>query len=103
MQIYNAIIVAQLTYGLNTLQLTEVCLARLDAFQMRGMRYLTNIDHAYHSGVTNEEVVNKVEIILNKGEDLDITWEEFMRANDMSKVKHFTRASETVMKGRMQC
>ena len=35
LQIYNAIIVAQPTYGLNTLQLT-VCLARLDAFQIRG-------------------------------------------------------------------
>ena len=64
---------------------------------MRGMRYLTNVDHAYHSGVTNEEVIRKVEIILNKGEDLNITWEEFMRANDMAKMKHFTRLSETVM------
>ena len=58
---------------------------------MRGMRYLTSIDHGYHSGVTNKEVVKKVEIIFNKGEDLDITWEEFMRANDMAKVKHVTR------------
>ena len=34
LQIYNAIIVAQLTYGLSTLQLTPALLAKLDAFQM---------------------------------------------------------------------
>ena len=72
-------------YGL---QLAEACLARLDAFQMRGMRYLTDVDHAYHSRVTNEEVIKKVEIIVNRGQDLDITWEDFMRANDLAKVRH---------------
>ena len=56
------------------------------------------MDHAYHLRVTNEGIIERVEIMLNKGEDLDITWDEFMRANDMAKAKHFTRLSETVMR-----
>ena len=36
LQVYNAIIVSQLTYGLSTVQLTPSMLNRLDAFQMRG-------------------------------------------------------------------
>ena len=63
LQVYNAIIVAQLTNGLNTLQLTEAALRRLDAFQMRGMRYITGTGHAYYSGVSNEEVIKKVMMI----------------------------------------
>ena len=47
LQVYNAIIVAQLTYGLNTLQLTPALLARLDAFQMRGLRYILKIEHSF--------------------------------------------------------
>ena len=40
LQVYNAIIVSQLTYGLSTVQLTPSMLNRLDAFQMRGFRYI---------------------------------------------------------------
>ena len=35
---------------------------------------------------------------MNSGQELDVTWEESIRANDLVKVKHFTRLSETVMK-----
>ena len=40
LQIYNAIIIAQLTYGLSTVQLTDSLLKKLDAFQMRGLIYI---------------------------------------------------------------
>ena len=33
---------------------------------MCGMRYITQTYHSYHSGVNNETVLNKVEMILNK-------------------------------------
>ena len=45
-QVYNAIIVSQLTYGLASIQLTNGLLKRLDAFQMRGLRYILKIEHA---------------------------------------------------------
>ena len=97
LQIYNAVIVAQLTYGLNTLQLTEAMLNRLDAFQMRGMRYITKAGHAYFTGISNEEVVKRVEIALNKGQDLEITWEEFIDANRGHNLREFKKLSDLVM------
>ena len=38
LHVYQAIIVAQVTYGLSTVQLTLAMLSRLDPFQMRGLR-----------------------------------------------------------------
>ena len=35
------------------------------------------IEHAYYSRVTNEEVYEKANIALNKGEDLNVSWEEY--------------------------
>jgi hypothetical protein len=43
LQVYNAVIVSQLTYGLSTLQMTPSMLRRIDAFQMRGLRYILKI------------------------------------------------------------
>ena len=98
LQTYNAIIIAQLTYGLNTLQLTDVMLKRLDAFRMRGMRYITGVDHAYHSGISNDEVIKKVERILNKEEDLNTNWEDFISAQNLAHFRHFEKLSDIIMK-----
>ena len=78
---------AQLTYGLNTLQLTPSLLARLDAFQMRGLRYILGIEHSYYSHATNEEVYRKANIALNQGADLSLTWEECIGANKIAQPK----------------
>ncbi len=61
---YNAAMVTQLAYGRNSLQMTPSMVKRAEAFQMRGVRYIlgTSIDHAYHSHVSNEEVVKRVNI-----------------------------------------
>ncbi len=98
LQVYNAIIAAQLTYGLNTLQLTPSMLARLDAFQMRGLRYILKIEHSFYSRVSNQEVYAKVNIALNKGTDLDITWEEVISAGNYSDLKQVVKLSDFVMK-----
>ena len=55
LHVYNAVIIAQISYGMNTVQLTQAMLNRLDAFQMRGLRYILKIEHAYYSGVSNQE------------------------------------------------
>ena len=52
-QVYNAIIVAHLTYGLSTVQLTPAMLNRLDAFQMRELRYVLKVEHSYHSTISD--------------------------------------------------
>ena len=43
LQVYNAAIVAQLTYGLNSLSLTPACIKRLNAFHIRGLRHILGI------------------------------------------------------------
>jgi hypothetical protein len=98
LQVYNAIIVAQLTYGLSTVQLTPTMLAKLDAFQMRGLRYILKIEHSYYSHVTNEQVYEKTNIALNKGTNLDISWAEFIAAGDYDKIKEIVKLSDFVMK-----
>jgi len=97
LQVYNVIIVAQLTYGLNTLQLTPSLLARLDAFQMRGLRYILGIEHSFYLHTTNEEVYHKANIALNKGEDLSLTWEEFIGANKIAQPKYVIKLNDYVM------
>ena len=98
MQIYNAIIIAQLTYGLSTVQLTDSLLKRLDAFQMRGLRYIIGIEHAYHSGVSNEEVFDRINIALNEGEDLNIEWSDFINAHKFADIKTIEKVSDYIMR-----
>ena len=47
-QVYNAIIISQLIYGLNTLNITPALKNRLNAVHMRGIRYILNIGHSYY-------------------------------------------------------
>ena len=72
-------------------------LGRLDAFQMRGLRYILKIEHSYYSRISNEEVYDKINIILNKGTDIDITWQEFITANRFDKPKQIVKLSDYVM------
>ena len=95
-QVYNAIIVSQLTYGLSTVQMTPVMLKRLDAFQMRGLRYILKIEHSYYSRISNQEVYDKINI--NKGTDINITWQEFIAAEHFDKRKTIVKLSDYVMR-----
>ena len=77
LQVYNAIIISQLIYGLNTIHLTNSCLKTLDTFQLRGLRQILGIKAAFHSRISHDKVMEKANIIMNNGEDLDINWEQF--------------------------
>ena len=97
MQVHNAVIVSQLTYGLSTLQMTPTMLNRPDAFQMRGLRYILKIEHSYYSRISNQEVFDKINIILNKGTYINIPWQEFITANRFDKPKLIVKLSDYVM------
>ena len=64
---------------------------------MRGLRYILKIEHAYYSGVSNQEVYDKINIVLNKGTDINITWQEFIAANKFDKPKKIKKLSEYLM------
>ena len=97
LHVYNALIIAQISYGMNTVHLTQAMLNRLDAFQMKGLRYILKIEHAYYSGVSNQEVYDKINIVLNKGADLNITWQEFVAAGKIDKPETIEKMSEYIM------
>ena len=44
-----------------------------------------------------KKYMTKLNFFLNKGTDLDITWEEFLGANNFSKVREVTKLSDYVM------
>lgn len=84
--IYNAIIIAQVTYGLDVMHITETILRKLNAFHFRGLRIILGIEHSYYSRVTNQEVLRKANIVLNGGQDLELTWEQFILLGNALRV-----------------
>eukprot|EP00972_Heterocapsa_arctica_P071268 10527045-Heterocapsa_arctica.AAC.1 len=52
-RVYDAIIVSKLPHGLESLCLTEADQAKLDAFQIRGLRKILGIKHSFWSKVAN--------------------------------------------------
>ena len=54
LQVYSAVIVAQLTYRLHTVQVNLAKLNKVDAFQMRGLRYILKIEHSYYSRISKQ-------------------------------------------------
>ena len=99
MQVYSAVIVAHLIYGLNTVHLTPALLNKIDAFQIRGSRYVLEIEHAYDSSIEFQkiEVYGKISIIQHKGTNLDITWQVFISANHFENPKQVKKLSEYIM------
>ena len=69
-------IIAQLTYGLSTLNITPSIYDKLNAFHMRGLTYILNVEHSYYSHISNEEVIDRANLAINKCEDQEITWQQ---------------------------
>ncbi len=64
LQVYNAVVISQLVYGLETLYLNDSLVKRLEAFHIRGLRHILGIEHSYWSKTSNLEVVKKANKIL---------------------------------------
>eukprot|EP00972_Heterocapsa_arctica_P088375 13030634-Heterocapsa_arctica.AAC.1 len=57
LRVYDAVIVSKLFYGLEALSLTNADHAKLDAFQIRGLRKLLGIKHSFWSRVAHKDIV----------------------------------------------
>ena len=57
LQVYNAIVVSQLIYAFDSLHLTDTCKRKLDAFHMRGLRYVFDVLPAFVSKISNKKVL----------------------------------------------
>ena len=92
--VYNAIVVAQLVYGLNTIHLTQTDYKRLDAAQMRTLRNILNIDHPVFSRVSNEEVLRRAnQAAFGKGTEQE--WVQFIQVS-AGKLKKIRPVSELI-------
>ena len=56
LQVYNAVVISQLIYAFDSLHLTDTCKRKLDAFHMRGLRYVFDIPPAFISKISNKKV-----------------------------------------------
>merc|ERR1711966_485601 len=61
----------------NTIHLTNSCLKILDTFQLRGLRQILGIQPAFYFRISHDKVIERANIIMNKGENFEITWEQF--------------------------
>ena len=66
MLVYNAVIVSQLIYGLESIPLTNQQEQKLDAFQQRGLRAIMKIDPSFISHETNLNVFAKANECISK-------------------------------------
>ena len=65
---------------------------------MRGLRYILKIEHSYYSWVSHQEVYDKINIVSNKGTDINITWQEFIAAAHLDDPKKIVKLSEYVVR-----
>ena len=66
LQVYNAVVVSQLIYAFDSLHLTDTCKRKLDAFHMRGLRYVFDISPAFVSKIFNKKVLEMANETLFK-------------------------------------
>ena len=64
--IFEAVIKSKLLYGMETVQLTEAMMKRIDAFQMKGLRKIRGKKHTYWDReAINENILDQANWIIN--------------------------------------
>ena len=63
---YNAVIISQLVYGLETMYLNDSLFKRLDAFQLRGLRQIMKIETTWAQKKEHQEMTNKKNMIYER-------------------------------------
>jgi hypothetical protein len=102
LNVYNAVIISKLVYGLETLQFTEGQGKQLDAFQQRGLRKILGIAPTYiDRGHTNEKVIELANIA--KGAHEDKTKTKIMPLTEIIKNRKNTLLGHVIRAGDRDC
>ena len=64
---------------------------------MRGLRYTLKTEHAWYSGVSNQEVCDRINIALNKDTGINITWQAVVAGGKFDRPKTIKKLSEYIM------
>ena len=91
-RVYSAVILTQLTYGLETAPLTQADNQRLDTFYYRGIRAILGVKHSYWSRVSNAELLRRLNEGLEEGKPKYITVSQRLRNNRVKLFAHYIRA-----------
>ena len=98
--VYNAVVVAKLTYGLEGLQFNESVGKRLDTFQMRGLRHILGIPPTFiDRSNTDADVIRQAEFEINRNRTGP--YKRIQRLTDIIKARkckllgHVIRAEDT--------
>ena len=83
---YNAVIISKLLYGLESLELIDSLKTRLNAFQIRGLRHILKIEHAYWSRTSNDEIIATANMLISKSTQ-ELEWNEFIVCRDTKNMK----------------
>ena len=84
--IFEAVLKSKLLYGLETSQLTNKCIKRIDAFQIRGLRKILNMKHTYWDRTaTNKRILQEATKVTFK-----TGTPEQVRRNQNREVKPFS-------------
>ena len=57
LQVYNAVLLTQLSYALNTVYISDRNKIKIATFHIKGLRKMLRIQHSSYSHITNEEVI----------------------------------------------
>ncbi len=79
MRVYEAVVIAQVVYGLDSVYLTPAVKRTIDGFHATGLRHLLGIDHPLWSRVSNEEVFQEANEVLEQGREKKLEWEQFLQ------------------------
>ena len=97
LNVYDAIIRSKLVYGLETIQLPQSVLSKLDAFQLKGIRKILNMKTTFITRAnTNERVFERANVIANpksKPNKNIRTFSHYVQGRQESLLKHIVRSS----------
>ena len=83
LHVQDAVVRSKLVYGLESLQLTEGAIRRLDTFQLKGLRKILRLRTTYiERANSNDDVFRKAENALNLGWAPGRRWRRLMKLSD---------------------
>ena len=92
LHVYNAVIIAQISYGMNTVHLTQAMLNKLEG----DLEIFYKLNIQTTQGYRTRKSYNNIDMVLNKGTDLNISRQEFIAAGKFDKPKTIATLSESI-------
>eukprot|EP00969_Alexandrium_andersonii_P019649 857513-Alexandrium_andersonii.AAC.1 len=81
--VQNAVIRSKLVYGLESMQLNDTALKKMDVFQLKGLRKVLGMKTTFvNRANSNREVFRRAEAELNRGRPEGAKWKRIMKLSD---------------------